>query len=128
MDSHYVTCLKLVPFKLSVKTHSIEVSKTLAARLTHLWTRVVSKTNYKDSWSGGLDGVTFEFGVGSMHGEVWNPRTKQSPQLLIDLANSLIHLSKQDEDKAISSAVTEVESKAAILEKYLDKHHPKPNK
>jgi len=110
--------------KVSIVAVTVEVPNPLAARIQQLWQRMLLRTRYPEKAGGGLDGVTYEFGMWYVYGETWSPRERKSPLLFIELGESLISYCKAAPAQR-QAAATEIENKAAQLEKYLNEHQPK---
>lgn len=110
--------------KVSIVTVTFEIPESLAGRIQHLWQRMLLRTRYPEEAGGGLDGVTYEFGIWGVYGETWSPRERKSPLLFIELGESLIAYCKAAPAQR-PAAATEIENKAAQLEKYLNEQQSK---
>ena len=98
---------------------STTIPSTLTQRLVDLWKRVLYLTRYSQLSSAGMDGTTFEFSAGNMHGECWSPKEEGAPLHLVRAANALRHVSESlPEDR--SEALDQLENLLVVLEHSLE--------
>ncbi|MEO6786095.1 MAG: hypothetical protein ABI318_08175 [Chthoniobacteraceae bacterium] len=109
--------------KVKITEKTVEFPKPLATRVMQLFERMIQQTSYGVDEEG-ADGTTYEFGIWRAYGETWSPRENTSPQLFVELGESLISYCKAaPADRPAGEK--EIENKAAQLEKYLNEHPAK---
>lgn len=110
--------------KVSIAVTTVEFPEALAVRIEHLWKRMLYRTRYFETNAMIADGTTVEFGMWGIYGETHSPMEHTSPWLFIELGEGLIQYCKAAPAER-PAAAKEIESKAAQLEQYLDKHPPR---
>ena len=106
--------------EIKLKTSTVAIDPSMAARLNGLWNRMILRTRYSAAPNIGLDGITIEFATAIGQGETWSPR-QNSPSLLWGLGETLVQYCQAPEENR-EERLKEINAAADSLETYLREH------